>query len=89
MRPVLKERRAADDAVHLVALLEQQLGQVGAVLTRDSGDQRSLHEARHRPASVAPEPPVPLELAKGDPGHPQEQEPWLTTGTWNPAVRRA
>ena len=39
MRSVLNERRAALDAVHLVALVEQQLGQVGAVLAGDAGDQ--------------------------------------------------
>jgi hypothetical protein len=36
------ERRAApDDAHHLVALLEQELGQVRAVLARDAGDERT------------------------------------------------
>ena len=35
-------RGAADHAVDLVALLEQQLGQVGAVLPGDPGDQRAL-----------------------------------------------
>ena len=39
-------RGAADHAVDLVALLQQQLGQVGPVLAGDSRDQRSLHEAR-------------------------------------------
>ena len=38
-------RRAPRDAVHLVALLEQELRQIGAVLPRDSRDQRNL--ARH------------------------------------------
>ena len=33
----------AFDAVNLVALLQQQLRQVGAVLAGDTGDQRSLH----------------------------------------------
>src|SRR5204862_2503148 len=33
-------RRAADHAHHLVALGEQQLRQVRAVLSRDAGDQR-------------------------------------------------
>ena len=38
------ERRGATlDAVHRVALAEQQLGQIGAVLTGDAGDQRPLH----------------------------------------------
>ena len=36
---MLKRRGAADDAVDLVALLEQQLGEVRAVLPRDAGDQ--------------------------------------------------
>ena len=34
--------RAAHHAVHVVALLEQEFGQVGAVLARDAGDQRSV-----------------------------------------------
>ena len=45
MRPVLKVDDAADEAVHLVALLEQQLGQVRAVLPGDAGDQRPLGHA--------------------------------------------
>jgi hypothetical protein len=35
----LLRRRAADHAVDLVALLEQQLGEVGAVLPGDAGDE--------------------------------------------------
>jgi hypothetical protein len=35
----LLRRRAPDHAVHLVALLEQQLREVRAVLARDSGDE--------------------------------------------------
>jgi hypothetical protein len=31
-----------DHAQHLVTLVQQQLGQVGAVLTGDTGDERSL-----------------------------------------------
>src|SRR4051812_48461323 len=38
----LLRRGAADHAVDLVPLLEQQLGEVGAVLAGDSGDQRAL-----------------------------------------------
>ena len=38
----VEARRAADDPVHLVALAEQQLGEVGAVLACDAGDQRAL-----------------------------------------------
>jgi hypothetical protein len=42
--PVRVERAgAADQAVHLVPLAEQQLGQVRAVLARDPRDQRLLH----------------------------------------------
>ena len=47
MRPGVEARRAADDAVDLVALLEQQLGQVRAVLAGDAGDQRALHIRGH------------------------------------------
>jgi hypothetical protein len=38
----LLDARPADDAGHLVALLEQELGQIGAVLPGDPGDQRAL-----------------------------------------------
>ena len=38
----VEERRAALDAVHLVALVEQELGEVGAVLAGDAGDQCDL-----------------------------------------------
>ena len=41
----LLRRGAADHAVHLIALLQQQLGQVGAVLAGDPGDQRARHAA--------------------------------------------
>ena len=60
MRSVLNERRAADDAVHLVALLEQQLGQVGAVLAGDPGDERLLrHSGGTLPARSHTEATVP------------------------------
>jgi hypothetical protein len=36
-------RGAAHHAVDLVALLEQQIGEIGAVLARDPGDQRAPH----------------------------------------------
>ena len=42
----VERRRAADQAVHLVALAEQQLGQVGAVLAGDPGDQCALHNSQ-------------------------------------------
>ena len=42
MRSVLNERGAALDAVDFVALLEQQLGEVGAVLAGDAGDECDL-----------------------------------------------
>ena len=35
----VEQRRAALDAVHLVALLEQELGQVGAILAGHARDQ--------------------------------------------------
>jgi len=37
-----------DDAVDLVALLDQQLGEVGAVLPGDSSDQRTPHRTPRR-----------------------------------------
>ena len=43
--PQVGRARAAHDAVDLVALVEKPLGQVGAVLAGDAGDQRaSLHD---------------------------------------------
>ena len=39
----VERRRAADDAVDLVALLEQKLGEVRTVLAGDAGDQRLSH----------------------------------------------
>src|SRR5437899_11356080 len=35
-------RRTAHHAVHLVSLLQEELGEVGAVLTGDAGNQRAL-----------------------------------------------
>ena len=35
--------RAVDQAVDLVALLQEKLSEVGAVLTADAGDQSALH----------------------------------------------
>ena len=40
--PEVRRARAADGADDLVALLEQQLGEVRAVLPGDSGDERAL-----------------------------------------------
>ncbi len=39
---------SANDAVHLVALGKQKLGQIGAVLASDSGDQSPLLLSRSR-----------------------------------------
>ena len=38
----VEERGAALDAVHLVALGEQEFGEIGSVLAGDSGDQGFL-----------------------------------------------
>ncbi|MNL39841.1 hypothetical protein D3C87_1621500 [compost metagenome] len=38
----VEERGPALDAMHLIALFEQKLGQVGAILARDTGDERNL-----------------------------------------------
>ena len=40
--PVVRRARAADHAEHLVALLEQQLGEVRPVLAGDAGDERAF-----------------------------------------------
>ena len=45
MRSKLSVAGAADDAVDLVALVEQQLGEVGAVLAGDAGDEGGRHVA--------------------------------------------
>ena len=42
---------APDQAVDLVALRQQELGQVGAVLAGDAGDERVLHGRRSIAAS--------------------------------------
>ena len=42
----VERRGAALDAVDFVTLLEQQLGEIGAVLAGDAGDQRALARAR-------------------------------------------
>ena len=45
----VEQRRAALDAVHHVALAEQELGEVGAVLAGDAGDQCDWrHEVSRR-----------------------------------------
>ena len=54
MRSVLNEDDAALDAVHLVALGEQQLGEIGAVLAGDAGDQRAAAHAVTLPVGDAP-----------------------------------
>src|SRR3989441_5933373 len=45
--PVLRifDRHPPDDAVHLIAFIQEQLGQVRSVLPRDAGDQGALHGA--------------------------------------------
>ena len=45
---VRRRRAAAHDADDAVALREQQLGEVGAVLARDAGDQRGRHAESRR-----------------------------------------
>ena len=42
----VKGRGAADNAVNLVAFAEQKLGEIGAVLTRDTGNERFFHAAK-------------------------------------------
>src|SRR5882672_8569298 len=46
--------RAADDSVDLVAFRKQQLSEVGAILSRDAGDERAFHVIG------------PLQIAPGD-----------------------
>jgi hypothetical protein len=43
MRLGVEGGSAADDAVHLVTLRQQQLGEVGTVLTGDAGDECFFH----------------------------------------------
>lgn len=48
VNPLRVERgRPTLDAVHLVAPLKQKLGKIGAVLTRDAGDERFLFKIIH------------------------------------------
>src|SRR5207245_8382090 len=44
--PAVHARGAAYDAVHLVTLAQEQLGQVGAVLSGDSSDESGLGHCR-------------------------------------------
>ncbi len=37
----VERARTADDAMHLVPFFQQQLGQVGAILAGDAGDERA------------------------------------------------
>jgi hypothetical protein len=46
----IEGRRAADQTVHLVALIEQQLGEEGAVLARDAGEEGLFHRCAHERA---------------------------------------
>ena len=47
--PGIERRRTALDAVHDIALGEQEFGEIGAVLAGDAGDQRALlGRLRHR-----------------------------------------
>ena len=50
MRQKFGGARAADDADDLVALLEQQLGEIRAVLAGDAGDDRAFGHACSRVA---------------------------------------
>src|SRR5207253_7652952 len=49
----VERRRASDDAVNFVAFLEEKLGEIGAVLARDAGDQRALHGLRSHNARTS------------------------------------
>ena len=52
-----RRARAPDHADHLVALREEELGEVGAVLAGDAGDERARghgHRCTRRPASCLP-----------------------------------
>ena len=42
----VEQRGASLDAVDLIALAEEELGEVGAVLADDAGDERALHVER-------------------------------------------
>lgn len=48
----------ADDAVHLVPLLDEKLGQERSILTGDAGDERRLHEAEAAAESTPRRSPV-------------------------------
>ena len=45
----VEQRRAALDAVHLIALLQEQFGKIGSVLPGYAGDERSLFGHRYVP----------------------------------------
>jgi len=52
----VEARGAALDAVHLVALGEQELGEVGAILAGDAGDERDfpIHRAQNVTSGACP-----------------------------------
>ena len=87
--PGVEGRGAPDQAVDLVALVEQELGQVRPVLPGDPGDQRFLHDAapssRSRPVQR-----FHLNLRNAIHDMRTSRNPWLTSRTLDtPAVRRA
>ena len=45
--PRVRRARAADDAEHLVALVEQQLGEIRTVLAGDAGDERAFVHGKY------------------------------------------
>ena len=77
----LLRRGAPDHAVDVVALLEQQLGQVGTVLAGDAGDQRDCGIRRAAPLHAAePFRGLSQPLVHPDPGAPAEQPLRLLDG---------
>ena len=84
MRSKFTVERAPDHADDLVALVEQELGEVGAVLAGDAGDERALgHGDRFYPASARR---LPTGLARS--GILSDESPWSLGADW-PGSRRA
>ena len=90
----VEARGAADDPVHLVSLLQKQLGEVGAVLPGDAGDQRLLRCLRHDrdggyrgilPAGARPRRLTTTAVVPNSPDALTRRTPHLTRG----ALRRA
>ena len=78
-----KDERSANDADDAVALVEEELGQVGAVLPGDARDDCCFWHAKSGPRSRADLRPGPEYHAAG--GRSTDLVYPMTTAPWQPA----